>query len=61
MIALAILIGIGGALGVSSFNVKTPVTGTLLVIVASFESVLILGGFSLLSRKRHIPSTSESN
>ena len=56
ILAFIVLVGMGGVLGVSSLNVKVSVIGTLLVLVAVFESALILGGFVFLNRKRESPS-----
>lgn len=61
ILAFIVLIGVGGALGVSSLDVKVSVIGTLLVTAAVLESALIVGGFALLNRRRRSPSTPETN
>ena len=61
ILALLVLIGVGGVLGLSSFNVKVSVVGSVVILAAILESALILGGMALLNRKQpHPGSTSES-
>ena len=52
ILALVILIGLGGVLGVSSLNVKVSVIGVVIVTIALFESALIVGGIAFLSRRQ---------
>ena len=61
ILAFIVLIGLGGVIGVSSLDVKVSLIGTLLVTSAIVESALILGGLTLLNRRRRPSSTGETN
>ena len=62
ILALVVLIGLAGVLGVSSLNVKVSVIGVVVVTIALLESALIVGGIALLSRRRaSLGTASDSN
>ena len=62
VLALVILIGLGGVVGVSYLNVKVSVLGVVIVMIALLESALIVGGIALLScRQASLGAVSDSN
>ena len=62
VLALVVLVGLCGVLGVSSLNVRVSLVGSVIVTVAVLESAVILGGIAILNRKRpHPGAASDSN